>query len=736
METLEGQETVEAERKTALQKEIKTRTDLEQQASISSERLASKSEKEQEIVKRKTKHSPRKPPRLSKLLAPNDSENKQEFSAVGMRRANIDVSSMKEGNLNKDVVLVGSVIERSDGAKEVRGGQVSEGVGPPQNVGQTKEVRVVANKVDPSTVQEVSLVGGLLEKTGGTSRSRGVGELDVGKPEEVGQLEEEGVEEKEDPPRRSDNCMQCRMEQSMSDGEDIAKDQDDPGFRQYPTFISPRKSLIMCKHHAKQKNDMEMPREQPLVTMTSLTDTNKPEVTAKVLNMSREESSEKETNTVGNKSPIGKQSRLISPVLNNAEKLGSATRNGMNRSESLKTPKNAVIDSRQVESKTLPNPKGSHSPLLALSRDKKFAQNIKPTEDIKTALSLEWDDTGTELNPPNFSDDDEESEDLGDNRRPSLKLMNTNEALDKLKVIQSLIMKEAEIRTRKESEENAGKYAVGSKKTGNELVDSTGKHSKNPGNEVGNFGGKYSTSNQVSPTLENPGRKASSPTIWDRITDNTTISQDQTTELLNETLAKLKASPKLSSNALARRTLSSRSLPGSRQASKEQLLSDGERPVYVYTSSWMNTSGKNSRGSTLSLCSNNRSLPSSRQNLTKEPGLKRSESAAGRMEKENGKRLEPKERKEYRLSDFDEINLSDDMSELRSQKATTPHQTPGANKNMDGEKPLKKSKRGKKKSKNTAATMNNLPAAYGVSMDDLAEGQTKCQCVGNKCVIS
>ena len=699
----------EAESKNGVQKDIKTRNDVEKQASVSSERVTSKSEKEQETVARK-KQSPRKPPRLSKLLAQNESENKQELS--DMRQ----VWSSKEGNLNKDVISGGNAaVEKPGDTRHARSFGMSDGVRLPQDVGQVREVGVV-DKVYPSTTQEVSLVGGLVEKTGG------VGEPDVDQTEEVGQLEEEGVEDKEDPPRRSDNCMQCRMEQSMLDGEDIPKD--DPGFRQYPTFISPRKSLIMCKHHAKQKDDMDMPREQPELAMTSTPNTNNQKLNLETLQQKRE--------------PTAKILSLSS-VLNNTERLGNTSRNSSNHSESLKTPKNVVNESRQVESKILPGPKGTHSPLLALSRDKKFAQNTKTTEDIKTALSLEWDDTGTELSPPNFSDEDEEpggtSGDLGDNRRPSVKLMNTNEALDKLKVIQSLIMKEAESRSRKEPEENAGKHAVGSKKTGNELVESTGKYSKNPGNKVGNLGGRDSSSNQVSPTSENAGRKASSPTIWDRITDNSTISQDQTTELLNETLAKLKASPKLSSNALARRTLSSRSLPGSRHASKEQLLSDGERPVYVYTSSWMNTSGKNSRGSLLSLCSNNRSLPSSRQNLTKEPGLKRSESAAGRMEKENGKRLEPKERKEYRLSNFDEINLSDDMSELRSQKATTPHQTPAVDKNMDGEKPRKKSKRSKKKSKNTAATTNNLPA-YGVSMEDLAEGKTKCQCGGNRCVIS
>jgi hypothetical protein len=601
---------------------------------------------------------------------------------------------------------------------------VSKDVTPDQKLGQTEEAGLT-KKVDPSSTQGVTLMGGPLGKSEDTSLPRGVGK--VGPSDEVGQKEEEVVKEQEEPPRRSDNCMQCRMEQSMLDGEDISKIQNDPGFRQYPTFISPRKSLVTCKHHAKQTNDMDIARDLPVVPMPSLADTTKPGLALKALNMSTREPSEKKANMEGIKSPMEEQSRMISPVLNNAEKPANKTSNGISRSESLKAPKNTVVyESRKFESKTLPKPKGNHSPLLALSRDKKFAQKPKASEDIRTALSLEWDDTGTELSPPDFSDDDEESgsksDDLGDNiSHTSVKLMNTNEALDKLKVIQSLIMKEAESRSRKESEENAGKHATGS---------------KNPGNEIG---GKYeSTSNPVSPTLDNPRRKASSPTIWDKITDNTAISQDQTTELLNETLAKLKASPKLSSNSLAKRSLSSRSLPGSRQASKEQLLSDGERPVYVYTSNWMNTSGKNSRGSSLSLCSNNRSLPSSRQNLaTGASGLKRSESAAGRMEKENGKRFEPKERKEYRLSDFDEINLSDDLNELRNQKAATPHQPPVAGeKDMEGGKPLRKSKRrSKKKSKNTAETMNNTPS-YGASMDDLAEGKTQCQCGGGKCVIS
>ena len=697
------------ESKTALRMDTKRAIDIEKQAAVSLERSTSNSE--EETAGRKTKQSPRKPPRLSKLLSQNDHENNQELSAEYVRPA--DILLTKEGDSNNPVISLGD-------AQAIK---VSKDIGLPEEVGQAKEVGVT-RKVEPSTAQEVTLVGGPLGTTGGMSLPRGAKE--VGLSDEVGHNEGEGVEEQEEPPRRSDNCMQCRMEQSMLDGEDISKIQNDPGFRQYPTFISPRKSLVTCKHHSKQTDDTDIAREQPLVPMASLT--TKPGLTLEVLNMSKQEPSEKDANIKGIKSPSEEQSRELPPPLNTTEKLGNPTRNGISRSESLKTPRNTVAyESRQFESKTLPKPKGSHSPLLALSRDKKFAQKTKPSEDIKTALSLEWDDTWTELSPPNFSDDDEEckgkSDDLRDNISPtSVKLMNTNEALDKLKVIQNLIMKEAENRSRKGSEENAGKSTVGS---------------KNPGNDIGNHGAKYeSTSNQVSPTLENPGRKASSPTIWDRITDNTTISQDQTTELLNETLAKLKASPKLSSNSLPRRTLSSRSLPGSRQESKEQLLSDGERPVYVYTSSWMNTSGKNSRGSTLSLCSNNRSLPSSRQNLTKEPGLKRSESAAGRMEKENGKRLEPKERKEYRLSDFDEINLSDDMNELRSQKATTPHQTPAGIKNMDGVKPLRRSKRrSKKKSKNTAESMNNMPA-YGVSMDDLAEGKTQCQCGGNKCVIS
>ena len=659
-----------AERKITLQKDVNT----------------SKLENGQEPLARKLKQSPRKPPRLSKLLVQNDSENKQEDSS-GVMEAPRNVGSNEEGNLNKDISLVADVVNKSAGDGKVG---VTEGVNTPQDL---KEV----GAVDVCRVPVA--VGDMVGKTEGTGQPREVVESDPS------HLVEVGDEEKEEPPRRSDNCMQCRMEESMLGDEEISDIKDDPGFRQYPTFISPRKSLVMCKHHAKQKNDTDITSEQPLVPMKTLD--HKPELTTKILNLS--ESNKNDTNIVGIKSPI--RDRLLSPVLNNHETLGNTSRTGLNKPS-------------EGESKTLPGPKGSHSPLLALSRDKKFAQNSKPNENIKTALSLEWDDTGTELSPPNFSDDEEDIEgtsgDLEDTRRPSVKLMNTNEALDKLKVIQSLIMKEAENRGRKESEESAEKYSVGT---------------KNSENEGGSLSRKYdSTSNQGSPTLENPARKTSSPTIWDRITDNSTISQDQTTELLNETLAKLKASPKLSGNALAKRSLSSRSLPGSRQASKEQLVSDGERPVYVYTSNWMNTSGKNSRGSSLSLYSNNRSLPSSRQNLTKELGLKRSESAAGRMEKENGKRYEPKERKEYRLSDFDEVNLSDDLNELKNQKASTPHQTPQGNKTSDGGK-MKKSKRSKKKSKNTAATMNNLPS-YGVSMDDLADGKTQCQCGGNKCVIS
>ena len=724
----------QAEGNAVLQKDIKVNNDVEKQALVGSEKITSKStENVLETVERKTKQTPQKPPRLSKVLNSNDLENKQVLSSVGAEKENVDNFSNKHTTLNKDVVWNGGVGEKSGSTKQVKTLNGSGGARLPQDVGKAKDVGA-GDKVGPSTVHVASLVGGSLEKTGGTS------EPGVSQPKEVGQLENEGVAEQEDPPRRSDNCMQCRMEQSIIDGED-PEVEDGPGFRQYPTFISPRKSLVMCKHHAKQKEDTDMPREQPLVAMTSFAVTHdkklnletlkhKPEATAKIPNLSPLDSGKKEANTVGSKSPVAERSRTIFPVPSNTE------RNGFNRSESLKTSTNSVNESRPLENKTLAGPKGGHSPLLALSRDKKFAQNTKPTEDIKTALSLEWDDTGTELSPPNFSDDDEPggtSGDLEDNRRPIVKLMNTNEALDKLKVIQNLIMKEAESRSRKGSEESTGK----SNKTGNELVESAGKYSKNPGNEVGNLGEKNdSTSNQVSPTLANTGRNASSPTIWDRITDRSTISQDQTTELLNETLAKLKASPKLSGNALTRRTLSSRSLPGSRQESKEQLTSDGERPVYVYTSNWMNTSGKNSRGSTLSLCSNNRSLPSSRQNLTaREPGLKRSESAAGRMEKEIGKRPEQKERKEYRLSDFDEINLSDDMSELRSQKATTPHQKSVEEKSPNGQKASKKSKRGKKKSKNTAETMNNTPA-YGVSMEELADGNTTCQCGGGKCVIS
>lgn len=722
----------QAEGNAVLQKDIKASNDIKKQALVGSEKITSKSsENVLETVERKTKQSPRKPPRLSKLLNSNDFENKQVLPSVGAQKENVDDLSSRQGTSNKDVISNEGVGEKSASTKQ---GKALNG--SPQDVGQAKYVGA-GDKVGPSTVHGVSLAGGSLEKNGGTSEPIGGQEPDVDQREEAGQLENEEVTEQEDPPRRSDNCMQCRMEQSIIDGED-PEVEDGPGFRQYPTFISPRKSLVMCKHHAKQKEDTDMPREQPLVAMTSFADTHeqklnletlkhKTEATAKIPNLSPHDSGKKEANTVGSKSPIGERSHMIFPVPSNTER---------NRSESLKTSKNTANESRPLENKTLAGPRGGHSPLLALSRDKKFAQNTKPAEDIKTALSLEWDDTGTELSPPNFSDDDEPggtSGDVGDNRRPSVKLMNTNEALDKLKVIQNLIMKEAESRSRKGSEESAGK----SNKSGNEFVESAGKYSKNPGNEVGNLGGKTdSASNHVSPTLENPGRKASSPTIWDRITDRSAISQDQTTELLNETLAKLKASPKLSSNAMTRRTLSSRSLPGSRQESKEQLTSDGERPVYVYTSSWMNTSGKNSRGSTLSLCSNNRSLPSSRQNLTaREPGLKRSESAAGRMEKENGKRLEPKERKEFRLSDFDEINLSDDMSELRSQKASTPHQKPAEEKGPNGQKASKKSKRSKKKSKNTAATMNNTPA-YGVSMEELADGKTTCQCGGGKCVIS
>ena len=723
------------ENKVLLQKGVEAKNEPEMQALVGLEKITSKSlEHVSETGGRKTKPSPRKPPRLSKLLNTNDFENKQVFSSVDAQRVNVDELSSKESTLNKDVTSTGGEGEKSGSTKQAKAFNGSECARPPQDVGQAKDI--AAFDKFGSSVHGASLVGGPLEKSGGMREVSGRLEPDLGQPDEVGQLDNEGVAEQEDPPRRSDNCMQCRMEQSIIDGEDLEVE-NGPGFRQYPTFISPRKSLVMCKHHAKQKEDTDMPREQPLVAMASFADSHdkklnlealkhKPEGTVKIPNLSPQDS-DKEANTVGSKSPIGDQSRMVFPLPNKTE------RNGLNRLESLKTSENTVNESRPLESKTLAGPKGGHSPLLALSRDKKFAQNTKPSEDIKTALSLEWDDTGTELSPPNFSDD-EEPGDLGDDRRPSVKLMNTNEALDKLKVIQSLIMKEAESRNRKESDESAGK----SKKTGNELEESAGKYTKNPENEVGDFGGKInSTSNQVSPTLENPGRKASSPTIWDRITDRSTISQDQTTELLNETLAKLKASPKLSGNAMTRRTLSSRSLPGSRQASKEQLTSDGERPVYVYTSSWMNRSGKNSRGSTLSLCSNNRSLPSSRQNLTaREPGLKRSESAAGRMEKENGKRLEPKERKEYRLSDFDEINLSDDMSELRSQKATTPHQKPAEEeKSPNGQKASKKSKRSKKKSKNTAATMNNAPA-YGASMEELADGKTTCQCGGEKCVIS
>ncbi|XP_028396545.1 uncharacterized protein LOC114520474 isoform X2 [Dendronephthya gigantea] len=698
----------------------------------------------QPIVPRKAKQSPKKPPRLSKLLAQNDSENKLDLAIAETRRENGGVLLKQRGNFGRDYYTVEHGIQndvalRPAEAKEDLGGK------PTQDVEKAIQVKGEVNEDTP--------VPSMKDMAGGTGQFGNEMEAGVGE-----ELEKVGDEEKSDPPRRSENCMQCRMEQSLSDGEEPPVLEDDPGFRQYPTFISPRKSLVMCKHHAKQKNDTDISREQLLPAMTPLADAksdqkSKPlpqsDKTQQILSLSREESDDKVAKPKEVKSPIGEVLRKISPVLNNVEGLSNITKSDIRRSESLKTSRERMINARrQVHSKTLPGPKGSHSPLLALSRDKKFAQNSKPTEKIRTALSLEWDDTGTELSPPNFSDDDEESGDLEDTRRPSVKLMNTNEALDKLKVIQSLIMKEAESRSRKESDESAGKCTVGVKRNGNrsaentddvgttrtEAVNGTGTESSDFGRK---YGGSKSTSNQVSPTVEFSGqRKVSSPTIWDRITDSSAISQDQTTELLNETLAKLKASPKLSSNVMAKRSLSSRSLPGSRQASKEQLLSDGERPVYVYTSSWMNRSGKNSRGSSLSLCSNNHSLPSSRQNLTKDltfNGLKRSESAAGRMEKENGKRLEPKERKEFRLSDFDEINLSDDTSELRNQRTSTPRATPGTE--ASNERQMRKPKRRKKKGKNTAAKMNNLPA-YGVSMEDLAEGKTKCHCGGGKCVIS
>lgn len=110
------------------------------------------------------------------------------------------------------------------------------------------------------------------------------------------------------------------------------------------------------------------------------------------------------------------------------------------------------------------------------------------------------------------------------------------------------------------------------------------------------------------------------------------------------------------------------------------------------------------------------------------------------MEKENGKIIEGKEKKEFRLSDFDEINLSDDgIQEMKNQKSNKPSVSPVVEKprnDVQDIKPSLKMSKRRKKSKNTAATMKNAPL-YGVSMEELSDGKTTCQCGGGKkCVIS
>ena len=614
-----------------------------------------------------------------------------------------------------------------------------------------------------------------------------------------------GVEREGEATKKFDNCFECRMEQNEDkDGEFFEVD-DDGGensfrsnVRRYPTFISPRKSIVLCEHHEKLKNerdgelcdlqeplgqnsqskfaaikDERVPAVSPLSNVGASKDLTEPR--RQGLNQNDGTTTAKEAvdggdmlnNTI---SQVAESKDLAELQQQDLDQNDGTTKvkktadggnllNNLAKTKVKKTPTGGCEDSpnnnvSQITVEPVSKeavPKKGGSPLLALSRDKKYVsgENLAPSknaEAIKAALSLEWDDIGTELSPPNFSEDDEEisetgstkqGQELEDERTPSVKLMNTNEALDKLKMIQSLIMKEAENRSRKESLESAGKRTTDAGTTNaSSTLDRHVSGGHRESKELGTI-----IPEQSFQTSEAPDRgDVSSPTIWDRISDDVT-SQHQTTELLNETLAKLKASPQFSGNSLSRRTISSRSLPGSRQASKERLLSDAERPVYVYTSSWMNASGKNSVASSLSLCSANRSLPSSRQNLAKDP-LKRSESLSGRIEKDNEKPNEYRERKEFRLSDFDEMLSEDGQQEVNNQLTSNNTtvspvaEIPGMNllHEVPSNKAIKMSKR-KKKSKNTAETMNNA-TPYGVSLEDLADGKTTCQCGKKGCVIS
>lgn len=634
----------------------------------------------------------------------------------------------------------------------------------------------------------------LSEKAEQTSRS----------PELDERLAVSGVDKEEEPVKNFDTCFECRVERKEEDEEFLGGHSGDScsrsNVKRYPTFISPRKSLVLCKYHEKLKSEGDQASDlgKPMVLMSQLTDKNgqlpavcppvSPTDTRKdLVQCGRKEVKQKNEknslkNTAGNEvnSSVSKRGAEEPLVHQHTAETTERKNETLVRAVNPTTPNSEPMLQSSDQGSTVANTtrekntvdvtveKGSHSPLLALSRDKKYVsgENLAPHKNVDamiSVLSLEWDDVGTELSTPNVSEEDEDILEPGskkrdlereDDRRPSVKLMDTNEALDKLKVIQSLIMKEAENRkmsaeSRRDSVGSAGKYGDSAKESGEEcrVPKNNGKYGKyarslseekrlitsqvNPNDDT--------SSEQVLPKSEVPRREVSSPTIWDRIDDNAT-SQDQTTELLNETLAKLKASPQLSGSAFARRTISSRSLPGSRQASKERLLIDTERPVCVYTSNWMNTSGKNSVASSLSLRSANRSLPSSRQNLAKDPftALKRSESASGCMEKDNGKRSESKEKKGYRLSNFDEMLSDDGNQELKPQKSNNTTVSPVPEKpvtdGVQSKKSIKMSKR-KKKSKNTAEKMKKVPPSE-ISMEDLAEGKTNCQCGGKNCVIS
>ncbi|XP_046840922.1 uncharacterized protein LOC124435019 [Xenia sp. Carnegie-2017] len=479
-------------------------------------------------------------------------------------------------------------------------------------------------------------------------------------------------------PVRSDNCMQCRMEQSINDEENLPNIRDDPGFRQYPTFISPRKSLIMCKHHANETTAMdevcvEYIQNEEMKSKYEILGNKTIEIIPQKNVCFENGNSNKSNGTEEIKIDFGKSEMDFGKCEGTEgikmDFMKSEGTEGINMdlekskgTEGIKMDfgksemdfgkcegtEEMKMDLQKSDTKEMmigKDSKGSLSPLFALSRDKKFVSTDKPiVEDIKTAPSLEWDDIGTELSPPNVSDEDidenGQKDEQNDMKKSSIKLMNTNEALDKLKVIQNLIMKEAESRSRKDSDENDVKHVNFSNETGKEV------HMKHE-NEV----------EALSQTEES--RRPLSPTIWDRITNNSTMSQHQTTELLNETLAKLKASPKFDESSFVKSTFNTRSLPRSTQTSKKQISIDGDKPVCVYTSNWIGTGSKNSRGSLQSLRSSHHSLPNSRHNLTsiKEPAIKQLENTAGHMDSK-----EQLESTKVMVASFEEINISDGLN--------------------------------------------------------------------------